>query len=621
MSSLLQAQSQRLVLLEEFTNAGCGPCASQNPTFNALIDANPTKVISLKYQTSGPGYDVMNVQNPAEVSSRSNYYFNSTGVPYAVIDGDTNKLGASYSGAPANIVQSTINAKYAIVSPFTVVLSHSFSSDYDSIFITMNITNTLAVTGANKARIALVEKHIAFTSAPGSNGEKDFYFVMRKMYPSTSGTAVTATGLGQTQTITIAAPIPAYLYDFNQLAVVAFIQDDVSQNVRQAAFSDAQPLADLIGIQTITGLPTLQCNPDYTPAVTLKNLGSTTLTNCTVDYKFDSNPFTSIPLSCSIAPGLTQTISLPLISSTAGGHDIVIKAGRANNSLYNSSFAFNTISKKAIVVTNFNPVPIAEGFQASTFPGPEWYIDNPDKGVTWTRKSGTGGFGNSTSCAKVDIFSSVNGQYDDLYVPSFDLTNAVSPVNLDFSVAAARKTSTSLNKLEVRLSYDCGATWIVLYTKTGATLATAPINANAFTPTSTQWRAESISLDAYIGQANLTVAFRGTRNGGNNIYVDDVSIYDGTLNVKNISKNEALFSIFQSSANFASIQLDMAQAEQVSYEVYDMLGKKVYTENKGKLSSGNQSFSFPTNSLRSGIYFVQLTVGARVANKKININN
>ena len=36
----LNAQSTRLVLAEEFTQASCGPCASQNPTFNNLLNAN-----------------------------------------------------------------------------------------------------------------------------------------------------------------------------------------------------------------------------------------------------------------------------------------------------------------------------------------------------------------------------------------------------------------------------------------------------------------------------------------------------------------------------------------------------------------------------------------------------
>ena len=64
------AQSQRLTLLEEFTQASCGPCASQNPALNTLLNANTTKAISIKYQTSWPGVDPMNAQTQAEVGPR-----------------------------------------------------------------------------------------------------------------------------------------------------------------------------------------------------------------------------------------------------------------------------------------------------------------------------------------------------------------------------------------------------------------------------------------------------------------------------------------------------------------------------------------------------------------------
>jgi len=68
------AQAQRLVLVEEFTQASCPPCASQNPGFNDLIDANPDKIRSIKYQESWPGVDPMNAQNPTQVATRTSYY-------------------------------------------------------------------------------------------------------------------------------------------------------------------------------------------------------------------------------------------------------------------------------------------------------------------------------------------------------------------------------------------------------------------------------------------------------------------------------------------------------------------------------------------------------------------
>ena len=68
------AQSQRLVVFEQFTQASCPPCATANPPLNVMLNANSTKVVSIKYQTSWPGVDPMNAQNPTEVADRVTYY-------------------------------------------------------------------------------------------------------------------------------------------------------------------------------------------------------------------------------------------------------------------------------------------------------------------------------------------------------------------------------------------------------------------------------------------------------------------------------------------------------------------------------------------------------------------
>ena len=49
-SSTMLAQVPRKVLFEEFSGENCGPCAAINPYVTALADANPDKVILLKYQ-------------------------------------------------------------------------------------------------------------------------------------------------------------------------------------------------------------------------------------------------------------------------------------------------------------------------------------------------------------------------------------------------------------------------------------------------------------------------------------------------------------------------------------------------------------------------------------------
>jgi len=110
----IYSQSQRLVILEEFTQASCGPCASVNPTIEALLNSNPTKITSVWYHTNWPGYDPMNLHNPNEVAARVGYY-GVTYVPWSVLDGNY------YSGSATGWNINTVNARYAV--PFISLLA------------------------------------------------------------------------------------------------------------------------------------------------------------------------------------------------------------------------------------------------------------------------------------------------------------------------------------------------------------------------------------------------------------------------------------------------------------------------------------------------------------------
>ena len=116
MGTFAFAQTQRTVLLEHFTQASCGPCATYNPAIEALINANPGKIIALKHQTSWPGVDPMNAQNPTQVATRVSYY-SVTGVPNSVIDGNY------YNGHPASVNQAMVDGAYAVPAPFSLSTS------------------------------------------------------------------------------------------------------------------------------------------------------------------------------------------------------------------------------------------------------------------------------------------------------------------------------------------------------------------------------------------------------------------------------------------------------------------------------------------------------------------
>ncbi len=312
------SQSQRLVLFEEFTQASCPPCATQNPAFNALLNANATKCTSIKYQTSWPGYDPMNLHNPGDVATRVSFY-GVSGVPYSVMDG-TPLSGSSYLGAPANTTQAKIDAEYAVPSPFELTINQQLSAGNDTIFVTVLGKATAAVSGALIAQVAVIEKHIHFNSAPGSNGEKDFYNVMKKMLPSASGTALPTTfEVGDYFILQFAWKL-ANVYQISELSVVGFIQNVTTKAVQQAANTSATPITGLYANDLTVGNPgnlmATYCDPSLEPTFELQNNGSLPLTSAEIRYKVNNGPESSYQWTGNLGFLQKTTIALPAISYT-----------------------------------------------------------------------------------------------------------------------------------------------------------------------------------------------------------------------------------------------------------------------------------------------------------------
>ena len=318
LSAAMYAQFDRMVLLEEFTQASCGPCASQNPGFNALLQENTDIATSIKYQVWWPGYDPMYEHNTSDVDTRVDYY-GITGVPHALMDGVNiaNDCGY-YVGAPACVSQTDIDLASASSSPFLIELSHVVSDNYDHIDVTMHITAGADVSGALSAHIVVVEEEVIFDNPPGSNGEKEFYNVMKKMLPSANGTTLSDTWApGDEITLTESWNF-ANVYDPSEIAVVAFIQDNATGMVYQAAYSAPYPvyLNDVLNVSSnLTGSNNRYlCDGNTSPLVTVKNTGEEVLNSLTISYSVNGEDQEPYSWSGSLPFGERETISLPMIS-------------------------------------------------------------------------------------------------------------------------------------------------------------------------------------------------------------------------------------------------------------------------------------------------------------------
>ena len=300
------AQNERMLLLESFTNTGCAPCAMYNPGMDAIIASNPDKVVAIKYHVSWPsGADPMYLHNTADNGSRVSYY-NINSVPHVVVDGNR------FSGNSGNITQSIIDQLSVIESPMQLRLSWELNDAQNA--ITVHVTGRVStdIVGSSKLYVGVIEKEIHFTSAPGPNGEKDFYDVMKKLLPSSAGQSLGSLEADGYFAYTFTWEL-ANIYNMDQLDAIAWVQNSNTKEVYQACKSSSSPdpfFANEAAVSDITDVKKMNCSGIAEPQVLLTNYGSNALTSAELEVLVNGEALKTVNWTGNMATFGSETVEL-----------------------------------------------------------------------------------------------------------------------------------------------------------------------------------------------------------------------------------------------------------------------------------------------------------------------
>lgn len=219
--------SERMALLEHFTQASCGPCASQNPILEGVLvnSINVNRVAPIWYHTSWPGFDPMYNENSADPDARVSYY-GISGVPSSIGDGGT------YNGPPSGFTTGLIDQLTA--DPATAGIQVTESTMGNDVMIDVTVTSLVDMAPGNyRVHIVLTEELVTYPTPPGSNGETAFYYVQRKMLPSANGTTMEPLMAGETLEVGESWTVPSYV-NADDLRTIVFIQNNTTGEVLQA---------------------------------------------------------------------------------------------------------------------------------------------------------------------------------------------------------------------------------------------------------------------------------------------------------------------------------------------------------------------------------------------------
>ena len=242
---------------------------------------------------------------------------------------------------------------------------------------------------------------------------------------------------------------------------------------------------------------------------------------------------------------------------------------------------------------------------------------NDDNGITWARVTNAASAG--VASIKINNYSNTTGQVDEWIMPTFDLSNVTAPVVMTFKVANAQRNTTSTDQLLMSGSFNCGTNWQPRYTKSGATLATAGVISTNFTPTSAQWRTETVSLNAYKLLPNIRFKFTNTSNRGNNTYIDEINLTGTIVNVNEVDDIQLGFAIYPNPTSEASsVQFQLSSSEKIIIDVKDILGKTISNVLNEELNAGQHEVKLPL--LPRGIYMIDLYSGNKHHVRKLIVS-
>lgn len=177
---VMASNEARTPLFEVFTSSTCPPCKAGNTNYHGVVDTKPSAdYVSIKYQQDFPGTG--DPYATAEAISRRSAYYSINSIPRMEINGgwDGNAgsfTNALYNSAKAAAPQYMMNGEYSVTGQVVAAK--------------VKYSPLISITGT-KLHVAVLETRTV--NNVKTNGETEFFQVMKKMLPSQSGTDITGT--------------------------------------------------------------------------------------------------------------------------------------------------------------------------------------------------------------------------------------------------------------------------------------------------------------------------------------------------------------------------------------------------------------------------------------------
>ncbi len=581
----------RMVFVERFTSSTCPPCASNNPTMEAFLNAtDPDKITGIAYHMSwpAPGNDPMYHYNPVHNDARRSQY-SIISIPEARMDGII-PVVPNYS-IPA--LQSYFDSRTNILSPFTIIVTDSTFGD--SVLIRARIYTEIALSNPSvRVYFAVMERHITNISPPSTNGEQHFYDVMRTLttYPT-----------GETFSF-----YPGQTYIFER----RIKKDPIWQTAELRYTVFMQQGFEIMNAGKKTNNFTL------IPISSYKAVQQGQSQNATYQL--------SIPV---VAPGYTSPVTLSAqVDPPNAGITVSFPAGNTV-SAFPSNFDMQVSSTAGVPTGNYRIIVTGTNGNAKTHKTSVTFLVGQNFASVKANRS--------TLQFKVD-----NVQYNSAKLFTWDLNtqhnlSVVSPQLVGSTRYlfqswsdggdSIHNVNATTNVLDYTVNYK--TQFKLIANISPGSLPVTVIGGNGFYDTaSTVTFSISTTAIAYNGKEYYFQRWTGNGNGSyngtnpsytinsmNNVIVQS-AIFDTIPPIGIQNLNTGVPMVFDMHQNYPNpfnpvtkIKFDLPKESNVSIKVYDIIGNEVTSIFNGNLKAGFYEADFNGSSYASGVYFYRIDAG------------
>ncbi|CAN5452814.1 hypothetical protein BH23BAC1_BH23BAC1_17410 [soil metagenome] len=232
-------ERSRMVILEHFTNASKAENEDADLYVNNISETNSKDIISIHYHTDRPVTSILNQDNTADPSARSQYYGISQS-PRVVLDGNF------FNGKSTDWNQNNLKHRSLVNPAFDIDITLPAVSQ-DELEVQVTVKSRYFYNEAVVVQIAVVEEVLVL------NG-KQYKNVLKKLLPDGAGTSFMEQWQPGTQKFVNGYWNVNRLYgEQKELKVIVYVQNVNTKEILQASFKSTSPKKNLIttGIEPV----------------------------------------------------------------------------------------------------------------------------------------------------------------------------------------------------------------------------------------------------------------------------------------------------------------------------------------------------------------------------------